>query len=58
MRISQKVNSVIMRNLRHIIFMWRQRYWKIFISALVYLSPFKREPHKMVTVADKLFECV
>ena len=29
-----------------------------FISALVYLSPFKRKPHKMVTVADKLFESV
>ena len=34
---SQKVNIVIMWNLRHIIFMWRRRYWQIFISTLVCL---------------------
>ena len=36
--ISKKVNGVIMRNLRNIIFMWRRRYGYIFIYALVYLK--------------------
>ena len=34
-RISQKVKGVLMWNLRHIIFIWRQRYWQIFKCALV-----------------------
>ena len=36
-RISQKVKGFLMWNLRHIIFIWRRRYWEIFISALVYI---------------------
>ena len=36
-RISKKVEGVIMRNLRVTFFIWRQMYCKIFISALVYL---------------------
>ena len=35
MRLSQKVKGVLMRNLQHIIFRWRQRCWQIFKSALV-----------------------
>ena len=38
-RISQKVGA-LMWNLQHIIFIWRQRYWQIFKSALVYLKDF------------------
>ena len=33
-RISQNVKGVLMRNLWHIIFMWRWRYWQILKSAL------------------------
>ena len=35
--ISQKIKSVLMWNLPHIIFMWRQKYWQILKSPLVYL---------------------
>ena len=34
--ISQKVKGILMWNHQHIIFIWRQRYWQIFKSALVY----------------------
>ena len=53
MRISQKANSVIIRNLRHIIFMWRRRYWQIFISALVY-NHCKIKLSKKFTQREKL----
>ena len=32
LRISQNVKGVLMWNLRITVFMWRQRYWEIFIS--------------------------
>ena len=38
--ISQKVKGVLMWNLRHIIFIWIQRYWQIFKCALVRLKVF------------------
>ena len=34
-RTTQKVKGVLMWNRHHIIFIWRQRYWQIFRSALV-----------------------
>ena len=33
-RLSQNVKGVLMRNLWHIIFLWRRRYWQILKSAL------------------------
>ena len=36
--ISQKVKGDLVWNLWHIIFIWSQRYWQIFKSALVYLQ--------------------
>ena len=36
-RIYQKVKGVLMWILQHIIFIWRQKYWQIFKSALMYL---------------------
>ena len=35
--ISQKVKSLLVWNLQHIVFIWKRRYWHIFKSALVYL---------------------
>ena len=37
----QNVKGVLMRNLRHIIFMWRRRYLQIFKSSSIYLSAVK-----------------
>ena len=37
MRIPQRINCAIMRKPRRIIPMLRRKYWKILISALVYL---------------------
>ena len=37
LHISQKLRSMYMWNLQHIIFIWRRRFWLIFKSALVYL---------------------
>ena len=34
-RISQKVKGILVSHLWHIIFIWRQRYWKICISVLL-----------------------
>ena len=42
--ISQKVKGVLMQNLQHTIFRWRQRYWQIFKSTLVYLQMLKSFP--------------
>ena len=36
--ISQKVKGILIWNLQHIAFIWRQRYWQIFKFALVYPS--------------------
>ena len=35
---SQYVKGALLWNLRHIVFMWRRRYWQIFKSVLVYLE--------------------
>ena len=37
-RISQKVKGVVIWNFQHTTFIWRQSYWQIFESALVYLT--------------------
>ena len=38
LRVSQKVKGILMWNLQHIIFIWRRRYWQVFIFALEYLQ--------------------
>ena len=64
-RISQKVKGVLMWNLKHAIFIQRQRLRQIFKSALAYLKGLvstkrsrilkrSRQPHKMVKHAQTI----
>ena len=67
-RISQKVKGVLMWNLKHAIFIQRQRLRQIFKSALAYLKGLvstkrsrilkrSRQPHKMVKHTQTIATC-